>query len=259
MISKNQLKYYAALKRKPNREQYQRFIVEGLRLCEEALDSDYQFEIVLHCPAEACSSRARELIDKYKAADVPVEEINSAACKQISDTENPQGILAIAKMQKVDGDKLLATSPRVLVALDAINDPGNLGTIIRSASWFGIDAVLIGENSVEATNPKVVRSSMGSVFHLSIWEKLDLLKVLGELKENGYEIYASDARGEVPYNRINFDRKYVIVFGNEISGVNANLKKIANGIIAIPGRGRAESLNVAVAAGIILAETTGRN
>ena len=163
MISKNQLKYYTSLKRKKVRELEQKFIVEGLRLCEGVFDSEYEFDKVIYCPAKLSSERANRFIEKCKNTGLPTEEIDTKSLKLISDTVESQGILGIVRMQHFTLEHLLANFAKHLVALDHLNDPGNLGTIIRSANWFGVHGILLGPNSVEFTNPKVVRASMGSV------------------------------------------------------------------------------------------------
>ena len=255
MISKNQLKYYTSLKRKKIRELEQKFIVEGLRLCEEIFDSEYEFDKLIYCPVKLSSERASRFIEKCKSTGIPAEEVDTKSLKIISDTVESQGILGIVNMQHVTIEQLLSNSPKRLVALDNINDPGNLGTIIRSANWFGVSGILLSQNSVELTNPKVVRASMGSVFHLPILEHIALYKVLCKLKDLGYALFVADASGEIDYTTAAFNHKWVVILGNEISGVSNEIKKIASGILNIPRKGKGDSLNVAVSAGIILAET----
>ncbi len=234
-------------------------MVEGLRLCEEIFDSEYKFDTLIYCPGKINSERANRFIDKCKNAGLATEAVDTKSLKRVSDTVHSQGILGIVNMQHFSTEQLLANSPKGLVALDNINDPGNLGTIIRSASWFGADGVLLSQNSVEFTNPKVVRASMGSAFHLPIWGPLDLYETLCKLKELGYALFVADSGGEIHYTTADFSNKWVVIFGNEISGVSDEIKGIASGILNIPRQGKGESLNVAVSAGIILAETLRKN
>ncbi|MCH7678479.1 RNA methyltransferase [candidate division KSB1 bacterium] len=255
LISKTQLKYYISLKKKQVRELEQKFIVEGLRLCEEIFDSEYEFDELLYCPAKISTKRATHFVEKCISAGVPTKELNIKSLKHISDTMHSQGIVGIIKMQRLSIEQLMANSPQGLVALDNINDPGNLGTIIRSASWFGANGVLLSQNSVELTNPKVVRASMGSLFHLPILQHLNLYKELDKLNELGYALFVADASGDIEYATADFSKKWVLIFGNEITGVSEEIKGIASGVLNIPRKGKGESLNVAVSAGIILAET----
>ena len=259
MISKNQLKYYISLKRKKVRELERKFIVEGLRLCEEIFDSEYEFDELIYCSAKISSERANRFIEKCKNAGVPTEQLDTKSLKDVSGTEHSQGILGIIKMRRFSIEKLMANSPEGLVALENINDPGNLGTIIRSASWFGANGVLLSQNSVEFTNPKVVRASMGSLFHLPILQQLNLFNELCKLSELGYPLFVADTGGDIEYNQADFSDKWVIIFGNEISGVSEEIKGIASGVLNIPRKGKGESLNLAVSAGIILAETLRKN
>ncbi len=259
LISKNQIKYYTSLKKKKVRELERKFIVEGLRLCEEIFNSEYEFEKLIYCPAKISSERAKRFIQKCKGAGIPNEEADTKSLKQVSDTVHSQGILGIVNMQHFCLEQLMANSPKHLIALDNINDPGNLGTIIRSASWFGANGVLLSQNSVEFTNPKVVRASMGSLFHLPILQQLDLYKELCKLNELGYSLLVADTGGDIEFTQADFSHKWILVFGNEISGVSEEIKGIASGILNIPRKGKGESLNVAVSAGIILAETLRAN
>lgn len=259
MISKNQLKYYTSLKKKKVRELEQKFIVEGLRLCEEVFDSEHEFDTLIYCPAKITSERASRFIEECKSSGIRSEELDTKFLKQISDTVHSQGILGIIKMQRLSIEQLMANSPEGLVALDNINDPGNLGTIIRSASWFGASGVLLSQNSVEFTNPKVARASMGSLFHLPIVHLLNLYKELCKLNELGYALFVADTSGDIEYTTADFSNKWVLIFGNEISGVNEEIKEIASGVLNIPRKGKGESLNVAVSAGILLAETLRKN
>jgi TrmH family RNA methyltransferase len=140
----------------------------------------------------------------------------------------------------------------ILVAVDSLSDPGNLGTIIRTCDWFGVDGVLIGRNSVDLYNPKVVRASMGGVFHLRIVDDVDLLSTLSQAKNSGFAVYVTDAGGEAHFDRTNYSRKSVIVFGNEAWGISDQIRSLADVRVAIRRYGAAESLNVAVASGIVL-------
>ena len=140
----------------------------------------------------------------------------------------------------------------VVVALDIIGDPGNLGSIIRSADWFGVQAVLLGRQSVDLYNPKVVRSTMGSIFHLPIVQDLDLLAALSHARELGYTIYGADTEGETHFDKVRFAQRSVIVLGNEAWGLSDAVRKLTDVRVAIRRYGSAESLNVGVACGILL-------
>ncbi|NIS23358.1 RNA methyltransferase [candidate division KSB1 bacterium] len=255
MISKNKLKYFASLKLKKNREREDRFLIEGVRLCEGILRSNYEVETILYCPTSVTSHRARSLVERFQKADTPITEIDTKSLQRLTDTVRSQGIVGIVRKREFRLDDLIR-SAKMLIATDDINDPGNFGTIIRTAEWFGVGGILTSRNSVEFTNPKVLRASMGATFHLPIIEKLNLSDTLTTLKDRGYEILVTDAHGNDLYSEIPYGAKSVLVLGNEISGVHENIKQMAINNISIPRLGKGESLNVAVATGIILAEMT---
>jgi TrmH family RNA methyltransferase len=145
----------------------------------------------------------------------------------------------------------------LIVALDNISDPGNAGTIIRNCDWFGIKELILGENCVELYNPKVLRASMGSVFHLEISETQNLIDTLKKLKEKGYSIICTDMKGENVF-KYYLGEKSIIIFSNEAAGPSQEILNLADKKITIPQIGNAESLNVASASAVILAEFTKR-
>lgn len=229
-------------------------MIEGLRLCEEIVGSDYELETLLYSPSLMSSSRARKLITRFQQTNIPLTEVDEKSLKRLTDTVQSQGMVGIVKKMEFDLDKVLSSRPQILVAVDSINDPGNLGTIIRTACWFGASGILVSRNSVEYTNPKVLRASMGSMFYLPVVAKLDLAKALVELKKLGYALYIADSHGSRLYTEAQYGMKNVLILGNEISGVQKELRSMATSLIRISKSGWGESLNVAVAAGIILAE-----
>lgn len=256
MISKNRLKFYAALKQKKYRDKERRFLAEGVRLCEEALVSDFEIEELLYCPSQITTKRGQSLIEKYKRSQIPVAEIDPPSLKQISDTVHSQGILALVKRKTFEFNKLLEQNQKIVVALENVSEPGNLGTIMRTASWFGMQAILLSRNSVDYTNPKVVRASMGAVFHLQIWDELDLPKNLKRLKDSGYALFVADSNASADYRTAELKEKNVLIFGNETTGISEEIKQLADDSLLIPRKGKGESLNIAVAAGILLAEVS---
>ena len=253
MISKNRIKYYSSLKQKKIRDLEKRFLVEGVRLCEEALLSNYQVDVLLCCPSRIASERAYQVIDRAEELNIPVEEIDEPAVKQISDTVHSQGLLAVAQKRSCTFENIVdARAP--VVAFDQIRDPGNLGVILRTASWFGMTGVLLSEHSVDFTNPKVVRASMGGVFHLNLLPGVKLKAALEELREAGYGLFIAQVRGGTPYPEVEFSRSSVMILGSEAAGVRAELRSLAATGITIPRIGKGESLNLSVAAGILFAE-----
>ena len=145
---------------------------------------------------------------------------------------------------------------KIIIALDRITDPGNLGTIIRTAYWFGVELILVSGNSVDIYNAKVIRASQGAVFHVNILENIGLLSKLNELKDNGYKVYLLTPKGTDNLKGINKGAKSVFVFGNEADGISKELFSSGFYLLKIEGFTNCESLNVAVSTAIVLYEST---
>jgi len=254
MITRNELKYYSSLSQKKFRESELKFIVEGLKNVEEGLDSHYDCEIVL--TTFEFAELHKNFLSNVKRKKIRIEILRSQDFIRISETKSPQGIAAVFRYAKLKfyPDK---TESNVLVYLDNISDPGNLGTIIRTCDWFGINEILISKFSVDYLNPKAIRASMGSIFHLYIFEEVEPA-LLDDLKLNNYKIICSDLDGKNIYD-YKFPDKIVLVFSNEATGPSEVVKTIADDVITIPKYGNAESLNVAVASGIILSKCVEKN
>lgn len=249
MISKNDLKYYSSLLIKKYRIQEEKFIVEGLKIVEEGLKSNYQCEVVFVTPAFAESFP--EVVSVIKKQTKNVLEIRSLDFQKISDTKSPQGIAAVFD-KKYPKRSLNELKDDLLVLIDNVSDPGNLGTIIRTCDWFGIYNVLVTNDSVEYLNPKVIRASMGSIFHLNIYDEVFENDVTN-LKSAGYKLICADTRGKNVFS-FKLDSKSILTFSNESTGPTEMIKGIADNFISIPGKGRAESLNVSTAAAIIISK-----
>ena len=251
MISKNELKYYSSLLVKKYRQQEEKFIVEGLKIVEEGLNSSYKCEVLFVTPAFMES--LPDVITILKKKTNRIEELKSADFQKISDTKSPQGIAAVFS-KHYPKKSLNDLNDKLLVFIDNISDPGNLGTIIRTCDWFGIYNILISDQSVEYLNPKVVRASMGSVFHLNIYDDV-FADDLSNLKSSGYQIICADVKGKDVFS-FNTGKKTILAFSNESTGPSENIKTLADDFITVPGKGRAESLNVSTAAAIIIAQIT---
>lgn len=254
MISKARLKNLSSLKQKRIRDRERKFLAEGLRLCEEILDSNYQIESALFCKTLFESDRAHRLLNRFERHNIPLDEISARDLKHLSDTVQSQGIVCIVRKREFDFAEILKARPSLLLSLDQISDPGNLGTIIRTASWFGVGGILLGSNAVDPTNPKVIRASMGGLFTVPIFEECVLEEKVATLKNAGYAIWATDPSGDIEYHRADFEERNLLILGNEVSGIAPEIRAMVNATLKIPKLGRGESLNVAVAAGILLAE-----
>ena len=235
---KNQtIKNWAKLKQKKYRREQSSFIVEGEHLVEEAINSDWQVETIV--VSEGYEST-------FDLQNQEVRYVSNHVFESLAETKTPQGILAIVKM-KLFTD--YATN-RVLL-LDAVQDPGNLGTIIRTADAAGFDAIILGEGTVDLYNDKVIRASQGSIFHLPIIEA-DLSRKIDQLKESNVTICTSTLEEAVPVQTVDWPEKVALIVGNEGAGVNHLLIEKSDLLVRIPIYGQAESLNVSIAAGIMM-------
>ena len=251
MISQRELKYYSSLLIKKFRTEENKFVVEGSKIVEEGLASNFNCEVVFATPSFIDSFP--EVINTIQNKVRKFVQLKSIEFQKISDTRSPQGIAAVFS-KPISRKELNDVKDKFIVMIDNISDPGNLGTILRTSDWFGIKTVLISNQSVEYLNPKVIRASMGSIFHLNIYENISEEELL-KLKQTGYKIFCSDLDGQ---NIFNFSEssKSIITFSNESSGPSQQINNIADGFITIPKKGKAESLNVSSAAAIILSQIT---
>jgi len=251
MISNNELKYYASLLNKKYRDIENKFLIEGKKIVEEGLTSNYDYEKVFI--TAMFEETNPELIKEIKSFKVPLEVLKSIEFKRISDTKAPQGIAAVLKKKSTVFSHSLIKD-KILVYLEDISDPGNLGTIIRNCDWFGINNILLSKESAEMYNPKVLRASMGSVFHLNIFVDITL-KEITPLKNYSYSFICSDVEGKDVFD-FSWNDKIILFLSNESKGPSQELLSITDLKITIPRKGNAESLNVASASAIILAELT---
>ncbi|MEO8233594.1 MAG: RNA methyltransferase [Ignavibacteriota bacterium] len=233
------------------RQQEEKFIVEGLKIVEEGLNSSYKCDVVFVTPAFMDSFP--DVINILRKKTNRIEELKSIDFQKISDTKSPQGIAAVFN-KNYPKKNLNELKDKIVVLIDNISDPGNLGTIIRTCDWFGLYNILISDQSVEYLNPKVVRASMGSIFHLNIYDDI-YANDLSNLKSNGYQIICADVKGKNIFT-YKTNKKSILTFSNESIGPSENIKTLADDFITIPGKGRAESLNVSSAASIIISKLT---
>lgn len=238
--SKNpQVKQWKKLHTKKERENTGTFLVEGFHLVEEALKvQDMVLEIIV--------SEEVEIPPRINYGSTPVTQINKEVVKELAETETSQGIFAVCKQptqELVDGKSYLL--------LDAVQDPGNLGTIIRTADAAGIDAIIVGNGSVDIYNAKVLRSAQGSHFHLPIIRG-DLFEWIEKLKVAEIPIYGTALENGVVYTEVKPSDRYALIVGNEGSGIQADILSETNQNLFIPIFGQSESLNVAVATGVLL-------
>lgn len=250
-ISASHLKEISKLKLKKFRDETKTFLIETEKVLDEAIKSNWKLKTIY------LTTKNLSLLTKYEKLpllnEIKIYELTEIEFKKISTEVTPSGIAGLVE-KKISDLKQLFNSPfRQIIVFENISDPGNLGTIIRTSDWFGFKAIVLSKDSVELTNPKVIRASMGSIFHLDIFENVELTSFLLSMKNNSYKIIGTSTTGK---NIIKFDLpdKFIFVFGNESKGISKDVLSICDEVISIPSFGKSESLNVAISTSIILYE-----
>jgi len=228
------------------RRQEQAFVVEGVRLVEEAWAAGWQARLVLY--SSELSERGQQLVRQFRSVGAPLEEVSPGVLAAASDTPAPQGILAVLETHTL---ALPAALDFVLIP-DGVRDPGNLGTLLRTAAAAGVQAVLLPPGTVDPWSPKVVRSAMGAHFRLPVLE-LDWEQIRTAL--DGLQVYLADSGGGLAYTAADLRQPLALLIGGEAEGAGAQGAALANERLHIPMPGPTESLNAAVAAAILMFET----
>ncbi len=248
----------AKLHKRKHREQEGQFIVEGPHLVDAALSAFASFQSIYCTEHFASTEIGMRYLDVAATKEIQVKCVSDGVMKKISDLESPQGILGVVTMPpQPDWKDLLRGG--IVVIVDRVQDPGNLGTILRTADSAGVESVLLLEGSADAYNSKAVRSSMGSIFHVPILQPVVFTEAFVHLKESGYQLIAADMDGECIYHEANLNKRSALVIGNEGQGIANEVLKFVDVTVRIPLLGNSESLNVAVACGIILYEILRQN
>ena len=250
------IKHIKKLKDKKYRDLNNEYIIEGIKIIEEAINEKANIKQVVICDdCEKTSNIPKDLM--YEIAKQECVYVTNKLFESLTDVTNPQGILAIVEKNAMKstspGSEELDYNQDIIVALDDIQDPGNLGTILRTVDSIGINQILVSKGTADSYNPKVVRSTMGAIFRVKIIECEDLEKALKEIKKHKFEIVVTSLQTQNSIYDIDYKKK-VIVIGNEANGVEEKIQKLADKKVKIPMLGKTESLNASVATGIILYE-----
>ncbi len=238
------------LKRRKGRERQGLFVAEGIRAVEELLDSAIPVRGVLAGPALATTPRGVQLASVVADRGISILEVDAAEFASAADTDSPQGILAIARMPDHRLEDIPTGGSLRLVLLDGVQDPGNVGTILRTAAAFGVAAVVALPGTVDLWNAKVVRSAMGASFRLPT-VITTIAALTSFLRDRGIVLWGADAHG-TPLESLRPPEALAIAVGNEGAGLSPPLLEYADSLVAIPIAADTESLNVAVATGILL-------
>ena len=245
IIESNQnkiIKEVNSLKAKKERDKTGLFILEGKRLVDEIPNS---WEIKYLLKAESYSE------------DINFENVytvKDSLFEKISETVNPQGILAVCHIKEFDVTNVDYSNSPFFVVLENVTDPGNMCTLIRTADAAGADGIFLSKGCVDIYNPKVIRATMGSIFHLPIYRNLNLMDLMEDFKNNNVKTLAAHLKGTSTPYKVDMTTACAVIIGNEANGLSAEISEIASDLVKIPMPGKAESMNAGIAGGILIYE-----
>ena len=244
----SQIKRLIQLQKKSRaRNEEKVFLVEGLRMFQEVPEKQVQ---KVYISETLYNKKKQELnLDRFS-----YEILSDGVFQHVSDTKTPQGILCVVNQQKYDMKELLSTPNPFFMVLDNLQDPGNLGTIVRTAEAAGVDAVFLSKESVDIYNPKTIRSTMGSIYRVPVLYVEDLLELLEVFQKKGITSYAAHLEGKNSYDRENYQSGTAILIGNEGNGLRDEISNATDVWVRIPMEGKVESLNAAIAASVLMFE-----
>jgi TrmH family RNA methyltransferase len=247
--SQAQLKRWVRLTDAKVRQEEGIFLAEGIKVIEELFASDWQTKAILVLPDK--NKNWEKLLPRARH-DIPVYQLSRSQWQKLGQDREPEGIMAVVSIkQGYSFDAWLAETPGSVLILHEINNPRNLGALMRSAHWFGFRSIILSSNSADYTNPKAVRASMGSLFHLAIITDVDLLKIMPGIKKNHRLVGSHVREGSLPHA---VGEKIALLLGNESHGLPENLLAAVDERWCIPGSSEADSLSLPQAAAIMMYE-----
>lgn len=245
-----QIKNLALLQRKARaRREQGLFVVEGIKMLKEATDSGLLTRVYM---SESFCQERPELVKTFE--EYEYELVTDLVLKQVSETITPQGIIGTVKIPTYDIDGIIEKDNAFLLLLEDIRDPGNLGTIIRTAEGAGVTGIILNSSCADILQPKVVRSTMGSIYRVPYYEAENFTGILNGLRKRGYKLFAAHLSGISYDTEGSFLGKCGLLIGNEASGLSEEASSLADNLIKIPMEGKVESLNAAIAAAILMYE-----
>lgn len=250
--TKNEIKYLRSLRQKKVRDHERKFVLEGWRALEEALVSDFEIEYVGVSTHVVEHNQYTQMLEKIAVDNILIKRFRELEMRQVTDTVHSQGVFALLRQKAFTLETILTKDNALIMIFDTISDPGNLGTMIRSCDWFGVDGIILGKGCVDLYSEKVIRSTAGSIFHIPIIQNADLPVLLSKLKKEGFQIIALSADGQEQIDELKFAQKSCLVVGSEAHGLQETVKEKVDTIAKVPKFGKAESLNAGVACGIAL-------
>ena len=244
------IKHIKKLKDKKHRDESNEYIIEGVKLIEEAVKENAKIKKIIICED---TTRTYEIPTHimYEIAKYECVYVTDKIFASITQVTNPQGIMAI--IEKGDADVQIDYSQDIIVALDDVQDPGNLGTILRTVDSIGLNQIIVSKGTADAFNSKVVRSTMGAIFRVKIIEVENLPQAIKEMRRHHFKLMVTSLQTENSIYDIQFNKK-IIVIGNESNGVSKEVQEMADEKAKIPMIGKTESLNASVAAGVVMYE-----
>jgi TrmH family RNA methyltransferase len=246
-----------ALSKRSVRERTGRFAVEGPQGVREAVRYAAARVRDVYLTSEALERYALDIVEPARAANLWVHEVTPEVLAAMAETDAPQGVLAVVDGADAGLAAVLVSRPSLLVLLTNVRDPGNAGTVIRGADAAGADAVLVSQASVDVHSSKVVRSTAGSLFHLPVVTGLDVEATLATLRAHGIRTYAADGAGTTLLPDADLTGPHCWVMGNEAWGLAQEVRDACDDVVRVPIHGRAESLNLAMAATVCLYASAG--
>lgn len=238
----------ALLKKSKERKEQKAFVIEGRKMFEEICQEKSRV-----IKAYFSDSYVKEQYQGKELPDVPYEVVADSVFDAMAETVTPQGVLAIVKMPEYSLEKMIEDAG-TLMLLENLRDPGNLGTIIRTAEAAGVSGVILSKESVDIYNPKVIRSTMGAVYRVPFLYADDFMALLKELRKKDVRLLAAHLKGQKTFDRADYSGKVGILIGNEANGLSEEAAELANEKVLIPMAGSVESLNAAVAAALLMYE-----
>ena len=255
-IHNPRIKYVRRLANSRFREREKKFLVEGIRFVEEALDSGWPVEMLIYTGKSVENLRAKNLLTTAAARNALLLEVAEDVFGKLADTTTPQGIIAVAAQRGYSlADLEPINYPALLVLVDGVQDPGNLGAIVRSADAAGAGGVVLLKGTADLYNPKTLRATMGSIFHLPIIQGAEADDIISYLNRRGIKTVAGVPRAKEVLFAVDLQVPCALAVGGEAAGLSAEMLEHVDELARIPMPGRAESLNVAISVSIMLYET----
>ena len=250
MLSSIQINKLKSLHQKKFRRQENRFLLEGHRLIEQALSANAKIEEIWMTNKSFRSPNSKDILKQIENKNIPWSIAPNKIIKQISDSLNDQGIIALAPIPIY---KKYKNPPKRSIYLDGISDPGNMGTLLRTAAWFGIKSVFRSTECVDPFNSKVVRSAMGAHFYFSHFKVINEENIINDFTKSGIEVLGADMEGSSIHSlNVSNIKGWILVLGSEAHGISESARGLATTMVTIPGVKGMESLNVSVSGGILL-------